>query len=152
MRLLHCTCPLLGVKRTSVTSYSASKSASFKWTWRRFVGGGFVRRRDFIAIAGSAAAWPLATRAQQPTRVVGFLRPTKAEEWGIWLPQFGEGLRESGYPRDQKSNLVGGTAETNNCQNLPVNWLPFLWRQLLPALFRRRGQQRQPRQAFRLFS
>ena len=116
-RLVHCTCPLSGVKRTCrvalhmsafdpkrtlVTSYSASKSASFKWTWRRFVGGGYVRRRDFIiAIAGSAAAWPLATRAQQPTRVVGFLRPTKAEESGHLVAAVREGLRESGYPRDK---------------------------------------------------
>ena len=61
-----------------------------------------MRRRDFIkVIAGSAAAWPLATRAQQPTTVIGFLRPTRAEESGHLVAAVREGLRESGYPSDK---------------------------------------------------
>jgi putative ABC transport system substrate-binding protein len=61
-----------------------------------------VRRRDFIkiVIAGSAAAWPLLTQAQQPpTSVIGFLRPTKAEESGHLVAAVREGLRESGYDK-----------------------------------------------------
>jgi putative ABC transport system substrate-binding protein len=60
-----------------------------------------MRRRDFIkGIAGSAVSWPLATRAQQPI-VVGFLRPTRAEESGHLVAALREGLRESGYPSDK---------------------------------------------------
>ena len=62
-----------------------------------------MRRRDFIkVIAGSAAAWPLATRAQQPaTPVIGFLRPTRAEESGHLVAAVRQGLRESDYPSDK---------------------------------------------------
>ena len=64
---------------------------------------GYVRRRDFIkiAIAGSAAAWPLATRAEQPATLVGFLRSTRAEESGHLVAAVREGLRDAGYSSDK---------------------------------------------------
>ena len=61
-----------------------------------------MRRREFIkTIAGSAVAWPLAMRAQQPPTVVGFLRSTRDEESGHLVAAVREGLRESGYPSDK---------------------------------------------------
>jgi len=62
-----------------------------------------MRRREFITLVGSAAAvWPLAARAQQPgTPVIGFLRPTRAEDAGHLVAAVRQGLRESGYPSDK---------------------------------------------------
>jgi len=62
-----------------------------------------MRRRDFIkGIVGSATAWPLAARAQRAAMpVVGFLRPTRAEESGHLVAAIRQGLRESGYQSDK---------------------------------------------------
>jgi putative tryptophan/tyrosine transport system substrate-binding protein len=58
-----------------------------------------VHRRDFIrAAVGSAAAWPLASGAQQPAMpVVGYLGAETPERFGIRLTAFRQGLSEMGY-------------------------------------------------------
>jgi putative tryptophan/tyrosine transport system substrate-binding protein len=58
-----------------------------------------MRRREFIALVGSAAAtWPLAVRAQQAGKlpIIGFLG-TDAAMWNPWTAAFVERMREVGW-------------------------------------------------------
>jgi putative ABC transport system substrate-binding protein len=61
-----------------------------------------VKRRDFIAGLGSAAAWPVVARAQQPAvPVIGFLMPQSADNYkNVTVPLF-QGLKETGYVEGQ---------------------------------------------------
>jgi putative ABC transport system substrate-binding protein len=57
-----------------------------------------MKRRDFITLAGTAVAWPLAARAQQPaTPVIGFLRNTDAASSEQLVAAFRQGLAENDY-------------------------------------------------------
>src|SRR5437588_8857960 len=58
-----------------------------------------MRRRDLIkGIAGSAAAWPLVARAQQPARpVIGVLHGVSAAQWADRMVGFHRGLSEAGF-------------------------------------------------------
>jgi len=55
-----------------------------------------MRRRDFISlVGGSAVAWPIAARTQQPT--IGFLGASTPAILGLWVAAFVQRLRELGW-------------------------------------------------------
>src|SRR5262249_38890394 len=64
--------------------------------------GSPVRRREFIALFGGAAAWPLAARGQQAMPVVGFLSAYPPDSFARHLlAAFHRGLRELGFIEGQ---------------------------------------------------
>jgi len=58
-----------------------------------------MRRREFIAALGGAAAWPVEARAQQAERLarIGYLGPTSASQLVGAIDAFSNGLRDLGY-------------------------------------------------------
>jgi ABC-type uncharacterized transport system substrate-binding protein len=59
-----------------------------------------VRRREFITLlGGTAGAWPLAARAQQPGKppTIGFLGAGSPSYWGRWVSAFVQRLRDLGW-------------------------------------------------------
>jgi putative ABC transport system substrate-binding protein len=77
-----------------------------------------MRRRQFIAALGGAAAWPLAARAQQQRnrmRRIGLLQGLSADdqEWQRRLAAFRQALAELGWAEDRNITLEFRYADGN---------------------------------------
>jgi hypothetical protein len=82
-----------------------------------------MRRHDFITgIAGLAAAWPLAARAQRPAMaVIGFLSSVSAPVTSKRIASFGHGLSETGYAVGRDVTVEARMAE-GEYDRLPAAW------------------------------
>jgi putative ABC transport system substrate-binding protein len=69
-----------------------------------------MRRREFMMLMGGAAAWPLAVRAQQPTKVprIGVLLISGPEPMG----PFREALRDLGYAEGKNIQIEVRSAQS----------------------------------------
>jgi putative tryptophan/tyrosine transport system substrate-binding protein len=89
-----------------------------------------VKRREFIAALGGAAAWPVMARGQQAVMpVIGFLHPTSPDAFADRLRAFRQGLKDTGYVEGESVAVVYRWAEDRNDQ-LPELAVELVHRQV----------------------
>ena len=82
-----------------------------------------MRRRTFITLlGGAAAAWPLASRAQQAVGLptVGFLGAGSATTADVWVSAFTSRMRELGWIEDRNIKIDVRWAEGRNDRSADI--------------------------------
>jgi len=116
-----------------------------------------IRRREFIALLGGAAAsWPSIARAQQQVMpVIGYLGLSSPEGQASFLAGFRKGLNETGYVEGRNVAIEFRWAE-NQFDRFPALASDLVRRRVsvifgLPGRDRRvAGRCKQPARSFRL--
>ena len=82
-----------------------------------------MRRREFIALLSSGAAYPLVVRAQQPTMLaIGFLSSVSALAVDRAIVAFRQGLQEIGYVEGQNVKIDFRWAEGRDDRLPALSW------------------------------
>jgi len=68
-----------------------------------------MKRREFIALLASSAAWSRVARAQQPAPVIGLLTAIDMADWAANGVR--DGLGEAGYAEGRNLTIVTRSAE-----------------------------------------
>jgi putative ABC transport system substrate-binding protein len=71
-----------------------------------------MRRRDFVAGIGSAVAWPLGARAQQPVSEIGYVSPGSAATDALFISGIRQALNGGGYVEGRNLNILFRFADT----------------------------------------
>ena len=87
-----------------------------------------MRRRTFITLVGSAVAWTLTARAQQPARpMIGFLVSGSSDSFAIFVDAFKQGMLDNGMveDRDYLLKIATGYVERSKLYRQQLKEIPL---------------------------